>query len=729
MSPVGRDVPRGAAKPVRDLASYVRVVGAGIGIVLGLALLADFGDAALRGRQTIIESPAGCDPLTAACILLLSLAALATSKSKLRRRVAAQSALSLALLLILLRLATSHFAPPVVGHLLPFARAAPGRTVATSPSLFGLVSVGSLLLLAAGEWLIQYRRAGTGQILLAGAGAGFLLCLLAYAAMLPPFHHPMILFIALAGAATVLSVLAATVDAGFLPALARTQPSARLIRQGLAVATLGILLVGGCLARFCAPDDGILMIAAVVLILLWVWTTAIVIARSRRFHALDGQGHGTAEHLLRDATRDSLTGLLNRNQMAALIAEQGRAPADAAIIMIDIDRFRSVNNALGTAAGDGLLVQAAKRLANLAEPHRVARAGGDDFAIFCQGIGPAAANRLAQAVVEIMAVPFRMADGRPFHITASVGVAHGAIEGIQELRHAADEAMHIAKGQGGNHSVPFVGAMHDARIERAGLEQDLHRAFRSNSELFLVYQPIISLRDRRVVAVEALARWQQPRGVIIPPSRFVSIAESSGMFLGLGCKLRELAVTQAARWRDAATGRLPVINLNVSALELARSDVPGTLGALIELHGLERSSFCLEVTEGSFVDERALHSLQVAREAGFKVAMDDFGVGYSSLTQLPRLPLTSVKLDRSFLDQAMESEAGISLLATMVQLAHVLELPVIAEGVENRQELGIVSDCGCDFVQGFLFSEPLTAQQLEPWLKPDHKVPTLLQAH
>ena len=109
--------------------------------------------------------------------------------------------------------------------------------------------------------------------------------------------------------------------------------------------------------------------------------------------------------------------------------------------------------------------------------------------------------------------------------------------------------------------------------------------------------------------------------------------------------------------------------------------------------------------------------------------MDDFGVGYSSLTQLPRLPLTSVKLDRSFLDQAMESEAGISLLATMVQLAHVLELPVIAEGVENRQELGIVSDCGCDFVQGFLFSEPLTAQQLEPWLKPDHKVPTLLQAH
>jgi predicted signal transduction protein with EAL and GGDEF domain len=285
-----------------------------------------------------------------------------------------------------------------------------------------------------------------------------------------------------------------------------------------------------------------------------------------------------------------------------------------------------------------------------------------------------------------MAVPFQLADGRQFHITASVGVAQGAIEGIKELRHAADEAMYIAKTQGGNQAVPFVSAMHEARIERIGLEQDLHRACSNSSELFLVYQPIISLRDRRIVAVEALARWQHPHGGLVPPGRFVGIAESSGLFLGLGCKLRELAVVQAARWRDSAPGRLPVINLNVSPLELARSDVPGALGALIDRHGLERSNFCLEVTEGTFADERALHALQAARNAGFKVAMDDFGVGYSSLTQLPRLPLTSVKLDRSFLDQAKESEDGISLLATMVQLAHVLKLPVVAEGVETGSE-------------------------------------------
>jgi len=149
--------------------------------------------------------------------------------------------------------------------------------------------------------------------------------------------------------------------------------------------------------------------------------------------------------------------------------------------------------------------------------------------------------------------------------------------------------------------------------------------------------------------------------------------------------------------------------------------VAGSLGALIDRHGLERSSFCLEVTEGSFADDRALHALQVARDAGFKIAMDDFGVGYSSLTQLPRLPLTSVKLDRSFLNQATEGDDGISLLATTVQLAHILKLPVVAEGVESRRELTIVSDCGCDSVQGFVFSHPLAAQELEPWLRPDHK--------
>ncbi|WP_419757865.1 putative bifunctional diguanylate cyclase/phosphodiesterase [Acidisoma sp.] len=729
MSPRGRTVPNGSAIGLPRPAKYTHFFGAGLGIVLGLALLADYGDASIRGRHAIMESPAGSDPMLAACILLLGLAALATSGSRLPWRLAGQSAIGLAFLLLLARLGTSHFAPHVIESLLPFPRPALPPQAAPGPSVFGVASVGSLFLLAAGVGLLQHPWVRTGQILLAGASAGFLVTLLGYAAMLPPFDRPMALFTGLAGSAIALSMMATTAGSGFLrsPAGGRgpaRRLSQRLIRHGMGAATFGILLIGGLLARFGGSHGGILMIGEAVLMLIWIWTVGLVLAQ--RFDTLDRE-RKAAEGARPDHARDSLTGLLTRSQVDEMLAVEGHSAADAAIIMIDIDRFRSVNNALGTAAGDSLLVQAAKRLANLAEPHCVARAGGDDFAVFGTGIGLAAAKRMAQAVVEIMAVPFPMEDGRQIHVTASVGVAHGPIEGIRDLRHAADEAMHIAKTQGGNQAVPFVSAMHEARIERAGLEQDLHSAFSSNSELFLVYQPIISLRDRRLVAVEALARWRHPRGDIVPPARFVGIAESSGMFLGLGCKLREMAVMQAARWRDVAPGRPPMINLNVSPLELARSDVAGSLGALIGRHGLECSNFCLEVTEGSFADDRALQSLRLARDAGFKIAMDDFGVGYSSLTQLPRLPLTSVKLDRSFLDQAKEGEAGISLLATMVQLAHVLKLPVVAEGVETHEELGIVSDCGCDSVQGFLFSRPLTAQELEPWLKPGHQA--ALQAH
>jgi diguanylate cyclase (GGDEF)-like protein len=727
MASASREVRDASKTAVPPPAWHARTIGAGVGIALGLALLADYGDATLRARHAITGSPEASNPVAAACILLLGLAALATSESRLGWRLAAQSAIGLALLLILTRISDLVSLSGLIEHLPLPGQPAPSPATPPLPSAFEATLVLSLFLLAAAAGLLQCGLVRTGQILAAAAAAGFLLALLGYAARLPPFHHPAALFIGLAGAATALSVMTATIEFGFLRDLGGAQAHARLIRQGLGATSLGILLIGALVACFCKPRDGALMIGAVVLILAWVWATAIVIAR--RMNTLDGQRRAVEAHLLHDAATDSLTGLLSRNKLDALTAERQPASADAAVIVIDIDRFRSVNNALGTSAGDSLLVQAAKRLANLAEPHRVGRAGGDGFAIVCDGIGPAVANRLARAAVEIMAVPFRLADGRQFHVTASVGVAHGAVEGITALRHAAEEAMHIAKTQGGNQAVPFVSAMRDARIERIGLEQDLHRAFESSSELFLVYQPIISLRDRRVVAVEALARWQHPRGGIVPPACFVGIAESAGMYLGLGRKLRELAVVQAARWRDAGPGQLPVINLNVSPLELARSDVPGILGALIDHHGLDRSGFCLEVTEGSFADERALQSLQLARNAGFKIAMDDFGVGYSSLTQLPRLPLTSVKLDRGFLDQAMESEAGLSLLATMVQLAHVLKLPVVAEGVESRRELGIVSDCGCDSVQGFLFSHPLTAQQLEPWLKPDHKALSPLKAH
>jgi diguanylate cyclase (GGDEF)-like protein len=414
---------------------------------------------------------------------------------------------------------------------------------------------------------------------------------------------------------------------------------------------------------------------------------------------------------------DRLTGLFNRNTMDELLELLQQRPERAAIIMIDLDRFRSANHTLGRADADSVLQEVARRLQAITSAQDLVRTGGDEFAIFCRDIGSVEATNLTEQILATIATPFPISEGRSFHVTASVGLAHGETEGLSDLRDAADEALYFAKRQGGNQAVLFAPPLHRVQIERAGLEQDLHRAFRNNSELFLVYQPIISLRDNSVIAIEALARWQHPQIGLVPPGRFVGIAEAAGMGLGLGAKIREIAVSQVAAWRDLGISPLPVVNLNVSPQELSRADVPADLGALIDRYGLHRSDFCIEVTEGIFTDTNALATLRAAREAGFKIAMDDFGTGYSSLAQLPRLPLTSLKLDRSFLGLAMASEEGISLFATIVQLAHVLKLPVVAEGVETADELAVVVDCGCDLVQGFLFARPLSAAQIETCLQ------------
>lgn len=414
---------------------------------------------------------------------------------------------------------------------------------------------------------------------------------------------------------------------------------------------------------------------------------------------------------------DRLTGLFNRNTMDELLHALKQRPERAAIVMIDLDRFRSANHTLGHSDADSVLQEVARRLQAVAQAQDLVRTGGDEFAIFCRDIDAAEAVNMAEQILAEIAEPFHISDGRSFHVTASIGLAHGETDGLSDLRDAADEALYFAKRQGGNQAVLYAPPLHRVQSERAGLEQDLHRAFRSDCELFLVYQPIISLRDNTIIAIEALARWQHPRIGLVPPGRFVGIAEAAGMGLSLGAKIREMAVAQVAAWRDRGLCPLPVVNLNVSPQELSRADVPADLGALIESYGLERSGFCIEVTEGIFTDAHALTTLRAAREAGFKIAMDDFGTGYSSLAQLPRLPLTSLKLDRSFLHQATASEEGISLFATIVQLAHVLNLPVVAEGVETAEELSVVSDCGCDFVQGFFFARPLSAAQMETSLR------------
>jgi diguanylate cyclase (GGDEF)-like protein len=392
-----------------------------------------------------------------------------------------------------------------------------------------------------------------------------------------------------------------------------------------------------------------------------------------------------------------------------------REPLNAAMLFVDIDRFRSVNQVFGPGTGDAVLEEVGRRLKPIARPHAVGRLGGDDFAICCIGITPAAAMLLGAQAAAIVAQPFR-AHGQSLHLTASVGVAHTETAGLVDIRQGADDAMYVAKSKGGNQSVAFVRSMHDQRREQAELEEALHRALDRDDEISIAFQPVLRLADRGMAAVEALARWTHPRLGSIPPDVFIPIAETRSMIIPLGLKLMDLTIAEAARWRQRHPGKMPVVNLNISPLQFAEGDVIGDLTRLLESHRMAPESICIEVTEAAVTDAHALLALQGARRQGFMVSIDDFGVGYSSLSQLPRLPLSSIKLDRSFISHAADSVGDTAMLYAIVQLAHALGLRVIAEGVERTDQLALVEAAGCDYVQGYLLSRPLSPSDLGAWL-------------
>lgn len=633
-------------------------------------------------------------PLTATALLLLGFASVAILFRLHRWRLSAAASSSIAFALFL------------AARLAPIDQAGGVFLAAIPPSL--LLGTAALLLLCLGQTLLLLDRPRLARPLLLIAAALFLVHLPKGMAGLPELGHGVALLLGIGGLCLTISLLLAATGKRHGRDQPTILPSPGRFTQGLLMgSSVAIPLLGWGLGYLSGHDGNAVLVSEALLALAW---TVIVITRPAAAPspiATLAWARGT----------DRLTGLYNRNTMDGLIAILAEAPARAAIVMIDLDRFRSANHTLGHQDADAVLQEVARRLVAIARGQDIVRTGGDEFAIFCRDIGSAEAIGLAERLLAAIGRPFDISAGRSFHVTASIGLAHGQTEGLNDLRDAADEALYFAKQQGGNQAVLFTPPLHRVQIERAGLEQDLHRAFRSDSELFLVYQPIISLRDNSLVAIEALARWQHPQAGLVPPGRFVGIAEAAGMGLGLGAKIREMAVAQVAAWRDRGMAPLPVVNLNVSPQELSRADVPAALSALVDRYGLDRAGFCIEVTEGTFTDGHALSTLRAAREAGFKIAMDDFGTGYSSLAQLPRLPLTSLKLDRSFLDQAMASEDGISLFATIVQLAHVLNLPVVAEGVETPEELAVASDCGCDFVQGFFFARPLSAAQFETSLE------------
>jgi diguanylate cyclase (GGDEF)-like protein len=666
-------------------------------------------------------------PYTALCLLLLAVALVPGKTTGLPRTVA-RIAVTAALCLVAIRLLAPFTGDRLFDALTPFHGTLESHRQATGADIPMPLNVAwTFLLLCLGEVARRMRHPLASQLLATAALAMLFVALTGYLGGLSVSQGAMAPWTVAGTASIALALLLATSRRSFMRALtARSEPG-RLARRLLGSTTLmlalGVWLISKRLDNpdIRLPPDNVLLVyqSAFIVALIWAVVTLVTV----RAHRVD-RSRGIAERMtLRAANRDALTGLLTRNKMMT-VRKSGppAAGASASELLIDLDGFRAINEAFGPEEGDRVLVEVATRLRAAAHGYPVGRIGGDEFAIYCADLAADEAARLGRAVAHALAQPYEVR-GRSFRLAASIGIAHTKETAGADLAQAADQAMYVAKARGGNQAVAFESAMQDLRRQEVELEQDLHHALAADGELWLSFQPVVGVADGKTIAVESLARWRHPRLGAIPPDRFIPLAERKGLIAPLGRKLLGLAVDQAAAWERASPGQWPVVNLNVSPAQFAAGDVIAELLALLARHSLPAGRFCIEVTEGVFTDAHAVAALERARRHGFMVAMDDFGVGYSTLSQLPRLPLTSVKLDRSFIVNATESAGDAVIFRSIVQLAHALELVVVAEGVETQAQFDLTADCGCDGIQGYLIARPMTATDFERWARDIGRMP------
>jgi diguanylate cyclase (GGDEF)-like protein/PAS domain S-box-containing protein len=431
------------------------------------------------------------------------------------------------------------------------------------------------------------------------------------------------------------------------------------------------------------------------------------------------------EHL---ATRDSLTGLANRalfgDRLDHALALARREPRRVAVLFLDIDRFKNVNDSLGHQCGDEVLVEVARRLAlGLRESDTVARLGGDEFALLLGGSPSSeeAAGAAARALASLR-TPFVSA-GVEFFVGASIGVALWPEDcsSRAELLQHADVAMYRAKAAGGNCFEMYERAMTEAAHERLSLEADLRRAV-DGGEFFLRYHPQIDLATGRVAGVEALVRWAHPTKGEVTPGSFVPLAEQTALIVPIGAWVLGEACRQAARWR-AELGTDLAMAVNVSPLQLAQADFVPMVVRLLAETGLPASVLELEVTESILIadDGPAIAALRALRAIGVGLAIDDFGTGYSSLSSLRRFLVDRLKLDMSLIaelgkgDDSAKQGNG-ALVAAAIDLAHALGLETVAEGVTDARQVETLVGFGCEQGQGFLWAEPLLPAEVPPWL-------------
>ena len=441
----------------------------------------------------------------------------------------------------------------------------------------------------------------------------------------------------------------------------------------------------------------------------------------------DITAHKHAEHqLLHDALHDALTQLPNRTLFIdhlGLAMEQVRRRKSSVVgvLFVDVDRFKNINDSLGHGIGDKLLVELAHRIAKVLRPgDTVARLGGDEFAVLLADIqGVNDATRVVDRILEVIREKL-VIDRHEVTTTASIGVAISSpsYQRPEEILRDADTAMYRAKGAGRNCYQVFDQTMHHSVVALLKLETELRRAV-ERQQFIMHYQPIVSLDDRRIVGFEGLMRWIHPERGLVHPARFIAVAEETGLIVPLGWWALEQACQQGALWQKQFPMKPPLyVSVNVSGKVVMQPDMFDRVISMLDTSGLPPSSLRLEITENVIMDhgDAALTKLSQLHGLGVQFSVDDFGTGYSSLSYLQRFSYDTLKIDRSFVSGIDQKHDATAIVKTIVALAKMLKINVVAEGVETATQLKRLKEIGCPHAQGFWFSKPVGTSDAEALL-------------
>jgi len=423
------------------------------------------------------------------------------------------------------------------------------------------------------------------------------------------------------------------------------------------------------------------------------------------------------ERLEQLAYYDSLTGLPNRYQFTVYleqaIAHASQHGEDLAVMFIDLDRFKHVNDTLGHDVGDLLIAEVSRRLDSIfndrTQRSSCARLGGDEFVVTMQDVKRSEIDHYAEVIIEKISKAFFIQSHELF-VAASIGISLYPQDGdnLTSMLKNADTAMYVAKDKGGS-SYQYYHEISTAHIsERMMLENQLRKA-QERGELLLHYQPLLNDRGE-VIAAEALIRWNHPIHGFVPPSQFIPLAEETGLIISIGEWVLRTACLQHSAWTRDGLSSIQM-SVNVSLRQFSKDDFVASVDRILAETGFDPRYLILEITEG-YVHHDMEHAIEVLRQLkarGIQIAIDDFGTGYSSLSRLRNLPIHMIKLDQSFVRHLPSDQVNASIVRTVIELGHSLEVAVTAEGIETEEELAFLRDSGCDKFQGYLFSKPIEA--------------------